>query len=84
MQTIVVELINNRALRLLRELEDLHLIRLLKRNTETGKEALKEELTEQPITRKKASDFKGILSSELADQMQTHVKQSREEWQQRI
>lgn len=29
---------------------------------------------------KKASDFKGILSLELAEALQKHVQQSREQW----
>ena len=83
MNTVLIELTNDKALGLLQKLEDLHIIRLLKRNmivTEKGKEA-----TEKVgISRKKASDYKGILSPDLADQMQTYLKQSRDEWQQRI
>ena len=30
--------------------------------------------------RKKASDFKGILSPELTEALQKHVQQSRQEW----
>lgn len=30
---------------------------------------------------KKASDFKGLLSAELTEELQQHVQQSREQWQ---
>lgn len=36
------------------------------------------------IERKKASDFKGILSAEMVEQYQEHIKRSREEWQHRF
>lgn len=32
------------------------------------------------INKKKASDFKGILSPETAEALQKHVQQSRDEW----
>jgi hypothetical protein len=84
MQTIVIELVNDRALRLLQDLEDLHLIRLQKKSTIPEKESLTEEIASPSIIRKKASEFKGILSPEMAVEMQTHVKQSREEWRQGV
>ena len=83
MNTILIELTNDKALGLLQKLEDLHIIRLLQRKitiTEKGQE------TDEQIStiRKRASDYKGILPADLADKMQTYVKQSRDEWQQRI
>ncbi|HEV2482445.1 MAG TPA: hypothetical protein VGS79_22425 [Puia sp.] len=83
MNIVLIELTNDKALGLLQKLEDLHLIRLLKKNliiTEKGKELD----GNASILRKKASDYKGILSPDLADKMQTYVRQSRDEWQQRI
>ena len=85
MDTVLIELTNNKALRLLQQLEDLHIIRLLKKNVVSDKGNAVGEKALLPTTlRKKASDYKGIISPDLADQMQTHIKQSREEWQQRI
>jgi len=81
--TVLIEFTNDKALGLLQKLEDLHIIHILKRNmilTENGKETNEKA----GMLRKKASDYKGILSSDLADQMQTYLKQSRDEWQQRI
>ncbi len=39
-------------------------------------------LLEKPVAvkHKKASDFKGTLSPELAEALQKHVRQSREQW----
>jgi hypothetical protein len=84
MDTVLIELTNNRALRLLQELEDLHIIRLLKKNVVTEKGTATDEKAVQSGIRKKASDYKGVLPADLADKMQTYVKQSRDEWQQRI
>lgn len=78
MDTLLIQLTNNSAYKLLKDLEELNLIKVLKINSGSQEEELKS------IPRKKASDFKGILSSELVDQMQTYLKESREEWQQRI
>lgn len=78
MDILLIQLTNNRAYILLQELEELNLIKVLKKN------AGSEENDLQSTTRKKASDYKGILSSELMNQMQTYIKESREEWQQRI
>jgi hypothetical protein len=78
MDTLLIQLTNNRAYRLLQKLEELNLIKVL------NKSAGMEDKTVPAITRKKVSDYKGILSSELVDKMQAYVKESREEWQQRI
>lgn len=84
MNTVLIELTNNKALRLLQELEDLHIIRLLKKNVAPENGNSVNEKAIQSGVRKKASDYKGILPTDLADKMQTYVKQSRDEWQQRI
>ena len=39
-----------------------------------------DEKSGRPIIRRKASDFKGTLSNDLANQLQDYVKKSREEW----
>ena len=84
MNTVLIELTNYKALRLLQELEDLHIIRLLKKNIATENGSSTDEKAIQTGVRKRASDYKGILPAHLADEMQTYVKQSRDEWQQRI
>lgn len=74
MKSITIDILNERALNLLRELEALNLIKLpgsaSSRSTTAGK--------------KKPSDYKGIISAELAEKMQRHIRQSREEWKDRI
>jgi hypothetical protein len=74
MKSITIDILNERALNLLRELEALNLIKLpapaSSKSTVSG--------------RRKPSDYKGIISAELAEKMQKHVRQSREEWKDRI
>ncbi len=43
-----------------------------------------DELDTPPRSKKKASDYKGILSKELTNKMQRNLEQSRKEWQHRI
>jgi hypothetical protein len=66
METIVVQITNNKALKLLQELEELNLIKLLKRNTDTS-----QKLPEK---------YAGKLSSAFVDKLQQHINQSRSEW----
>ena len=68
MHSITVDILNEKALDLLKKLEELNLVRV----TETKVSANSE---------KKASDYKGILSDEMGDRLQQYVKQSRSEWQ---
>ncbi len=75
MKTITIDLLNERAVNLLRELEALNLIKLLDIKPSTEK---------KPAAKKRPSDYKGIISAELRDQMQEQISQSREEWQHRI
>lgn len=66
METIVVQLTNNKALKLLEELEELHLIKLLKRNADTS-----QKLSEK---------YAGKLSADTVKKLQEHLQQSRKEW----
>jgi hypothetical protein len=77
MKTVIVDILNEKALNLLRELENLKLIKLL--NSDSVEEALS-------LYRKgkRPSEYKGIIPADLADQLQEHIKQSRNQWQQRI
>ena len=69
METIVVQITNNKALKLLQELEELHLIKLLKRNADTS-----QKLSEK---------YAGKLPSDVADELQNYITQSRNEWNNR-
>ena len=66
METIVVQITNNKALKLLQELEELHLIKLLKRNADNS-----EKLSEK---------YAGKLSADTVEKLQEHLNQSRKEW----
>ena len=63
--TIKIDLLNNEALRLLRDLEALHIIRL--HLPDKGKGRLSEK-------------YKGILSKEEGKDLNEHIRQMRSEW----
>lgn len=46
----------------------------------TQGEGIKTHLDKKSHQGKKATDFKGLLSPEVAEALQKHVQQSREEW----
>jgi hypothetical protein len=65
--TLLIQVTNQKALRLLHELEELDLIKVLK-----------EEL---PAAKTKLSDkYKGIISKEQGQSLNEHIKQMRSEW----
>ena len=70
MQTIIVQLTNNNALGLLQKLEEMHIIKLLSNNTQPN-----QHLSER---------FAGMLPQDIADELQRHVTQSRNEWDNNI
>ncbi len=72
MKTVTIDILNEKVMSLLKELEALNLIKMLNAKSET------------PTDKKKASDYKGIIPPEVSDKMQEHIRQSREEWQHRI
>ena len=63
--TLIIQVTNQNAYNLLNELEKLHLIKVLKKETNT------EKLSEK---------FAGKLPADAAKKLQEHIKQSREEW----
>ncbi|MGH2644157.1 MAG: hypothetical protein ACRDE2_09425 [Chitinophagaceae bacterium] len=66
METYLIELTNNKALRLLQDLEDMHIIKVLKKGL-------------QP-TPKLSEKYAGKLPPDVADELQKYVTQSRQEW----
>lgn len=66
METMLIELTNEKAAKLLHELEALNLIKVIQTNS-SAKESL-------------ANKYRGSLPSDLADEMQNHVNESRNEW----
>jgi hypothetical protein len=69
METVLVQINNAKAYRLLEDLEDLHLIKVLKKSIQSG-----EKLSEK---------YAGKLPSDIADELQNYVDQSRNEWSKR-
>lgn len=66
METILIEVTNQKAMKLLHELEELHLIRVLKKGI-----ASRSKLSEK---------YAGRLPADIAEQMQQYVDQGRREW----
>jgi hypothetical protein len=69
METVLIQINNNKAYRLLEDLEDLHLIKVLKKSIQP----------QQKLSEK----YAGKLPSDIADQLQDYVTQSRNEWNSR-
>jgi len=67
METVLVQINNKKAYKLLEELEDLRVITVLKKSKEPA-----QKLSEK---------YAGKLPSNIADDLQKHVTQSREEWE---
>jgi len=65
--TMIIQLTNQKAARLLHELEELHLIKVLKENIE-------------PVKTKLSDKYKGCISKEEGQQLNNHIKQMRSEW----
>lgn len=69
METMLIELTNKKALKLLHELEELNLIKVLKTDVKAGK--------------KLSEKYAGKIPSEIANELQNYVTESRNEWNSR-
>ncbi|CAN5233623.1 hypothetical protein BH20BAC1_BH20BAC1_02510 [soil metagenome] len=69
METVLIQITNDKAYRLLEDLEELNILKVLKKNVEP-----KEKLSEK---------YAGKLPSEIADELQHYVIQGRSEWNNR-
>ncbi len=67
MDTMLIQLTNQKAAGLLRELEELHIIKVLKENA-------------TPVKHKLSGKYKGIISKEDGLKLNEHIKQMRSEW----
>jgi hypothetical protein len=65
--TMLIQLTNQKAIGLLHELEELHLIKVLKKNLGPPKTKLSEK-------------YKGFISKEDGQELNDHIKQMRSEW----
>jgi hypothetical protein len=70
METLIIQITHHKALQLLQNLEELHLIRVIKKNVNP----------EQKLSEK----YAGKLSSDTAEQLQQYIVESREEWEHNI
>jgi len=64
---MVIQLTNQKAIGLLHELEELHLIKVLKENFEPSKAKLSDK-------------YKGFITKEEGQQLNDHIQQMRSEW----
>jgi len=65
--TMLIQLTNQKALGLLHELEELHLIKVLKENIGV-------------VSPKLSDKYKGFISKEEGQKLNEHIKQMRSEW----
>ncbi len=65
--TILIQITNQKAVGLLHELEELRLIKVLKENF-------------APVKPKLSDKYKGIISKEQGQNLNEHIKQMRNEW----
>lgn len=71
MKTVIVEIKNEIALTFLRNLESMHILRVIENNTTKTKQKLSER-------------FAGCLSKERAEELQKELTQMRNEWERDI
>jgi hypothetical protein len=65
--TMLIQVTNQKAVGLLHELEELHLIKVLKENF-------------APVKQKLSDKYKGIITKEQGQNLNEHIKQMRSEW----
>jgi hypothetical protein len=71
METVTIEIKSSKAMRLLKDLERLDIIKI-------------HQSAEKPATKDKASKYRASISPEDADQLMGHVKEIRNEWDERF
>lgn len=69
MQTITIEIINNKAIRLLQDLELLQLIRMHKEKSETG------------TTTNGAAKYKGAMTKQSLTEIENQLNEVRNAWE---
>ena len=79
MQTFVVEVLNEKAIPLLRDLENLDVIRLISQEPEP----VDQPKPNQPAGRV-SEQFRGIISPELAADLHRQLDEMRNEWERDI
>ncbi len=79
MQTFVVEILNEKAVSLLRDLEDLEIIRLIPQEPE-----LVEESKPNLKTGRLSEQFRGSIPAEVAADLHRQLEEMRNEWERDI
>ena len=69
METVLVQINNSKVYKLLQDLEDLHIIKVLRKSVEP----------QQKLSEK----YAGKLPAEVANQLESYLLQSRNEWNNR-
>jgi len=69
METVLIQINNHKAYRFLEDLEDLHILKVLKKSIQSSP--------------KLSEKYAGKLPSDVADELQNFVTQSRNEWDSR-
>lgn len=69
METVLIQINNNKAYRLLKDLEDLQIIKVIRKSIQP----------DQKLSEK----YAGKLPPDIADELQDYVTQSRSEWNSR-
>ena len=64
---MLIQVTNQKAIGLLHELQELHLIKVLKENF-------------TPVKQKLSDKYKGIITKEQGQNLNEHIKQMRSEW----
>ena len=65
--TMLIQITNQKAIGLLHELQELHLIKVLNENF-------------TPVKQKLSDKYKGIITKEQGQNLNEHIKQMRSEW----
>ena len=71
MEIVTVEIKSSKAMKLLKDLENLNIIKI-------------HQSEEKPQTKDKASKYRGSISVESADHLLKHVQEMRGEWEERF
>lgn len=79
MQTFIVEVLNDKAISLLRDLENLDIIRLTAQEHKPADQA-EQDNTTQPLS----EQFRGVISPELAADLHRQLDEMRDEWERDI
>ena len=66
METVLVQINNSKAYRLLQDLEDLNILKVINKNVKPSQ--------------KLSDKYAGKLPSDVADELQNYVTKSRQEW----